>query len=94
MFAACSETFQEALEPVRSLPTAKEQPKISAEFNAYEIEKTRFSATFSPTRFEQGNLVGPSWLSTNIKWWNKGILSDPEFTKGVQFLINQGIITN
>ncbi len=35
----------------------------------------------------------PSWLKSNAKWWASGQLNDSEFTSGIQFLIEQDLIT-
>src|SRR5574340_54327 len=34
----------------------------------------------------------PSWVKNNAKWWSQGLISDDEFTSGLQFLVNQGIV--
>ncbi len=34
----------------------------------------------------------PSWVENNAKWWSEGSLSDSDFVKGIQYLIQQGIL--
>lgn len=34
----------------------------------------------------------PSWVKNNARWWSDGLVSDDEFIKGIQYLIQQGII--
>ncbi|HUL51730.1 MAG TPA: hypothetical protein VLT10_00485 [Verrucomicrobiae bacterium] len=34
----------------------------------------------------------PVWIKTNAKWWSQGQLGDDEFVKGIQYLIQQGIL--
>lgn len=34
----------------------------------------------------------PSWVRNNAGWWSKGSLSDADFVKGIQYLVQQGII--
>jgi predicted TIM-barrel fold metal-dependent hydrolase len=34
----------------------------------------------------------PSWIKNNAKWWSEGSLGDDDFTKGIQYLIQQGIM--
>jgi len=34
----------------------------------------------------------PSWLQKNAGWWSEGLLSDEEFVKGVQYLIQKNIV--
>jgi hypothetical protein len=34
----------------------------------------------------------PSWIKNNAKWWAQGSLSDDDFTKGIQYMISNGIM--
>jgi hypothetical protein len=34
----------------------------------------------------------PSWIKNNADWWAQGLISDNDFVKGIQYLIEQGII--
>jgi tetratricopeptide (TPR) repeat protein len=34
----------------------------------------------------------PSWIKNNAEWWSQGLISDDDFVKGIQFLIESGII--
>lgn len=34
----------------------------------------------------------PGWIKNTAKWWAEGQLDDSDFTKGVQYMIQQGII--
>ena len=34
----------------------------------------------------------PDWIKNNAGWWNKGLLSDKDFIKGMEYLIENGII--
>ena len=34
----------------------------------------------------------PVWIKNNAKWWSEGQIQDSDFTKGIQYLINQGIM--
>ncbi|MDE1725632.1 MAG: hypothetical protein KGH89_00005, partial [Thaumarchaeota archaeon] len=35
----------------------------------------------------------PSWIKNNAKWWSEGSMGDSDFAKGMQYLVQQGIIT-
>lgn len=35
----------------------------------------------------------PPWIKNNAKWWHDGSISDDEFVKGIQYMIQNGIIT-
>jgi hypothetical protein len=34
----------------------------------------------------------PKWIKNNAEWWSQGSIDDGEFIKGIQYLIQQGII--
>lgn len=34
----------------------------------------------------------PDWVKNNAKWWADGQISDQDFVKGIQFLVEKGII--
>ena len=34
----------------------------------------------------------PTWVKNNASWWSERIISQSEFTNGLEFLINEGII--
>jgi len=35
----------------------------------------------------------PSWIKNNAKWWSQGQISDTDFVKGIQYLVETGIMT-
>ncbi len=34
----------------------------------------------------------PSWIKNNAKWWSEGQINDSDFIKGIQYLIQNGIM--
>jgi hypothetical protein len=34
----------------------------------------------------------PFWVKNNADWWSKGLISDGEFKKVIQYLIQNGVI--
>lgn len=34
----------------------------------------------------------PEWVKNNAKWWSEGQISDEDFVKGIQYLVENGII--
>jgi len=36
--------------------------------------------------------VLPDWIKNNAKWWSEGSISDADYVKSLEFLINNGII--
>jgi hypothetical protein len=38
------------------------------------------------------NTVIPSWIKNNAKWWSQGQLPDDQFIKGLQYMIQHGIM--
>lgn len=45
----------------------------------------------TPTKAGQ-NLILPSWVKNNAKWWAEGKISDYDYAQAIQWLINQGIV--
>ena len=35
----------------------------------------------------------PTWIKNNAKWWSSGQIEDSDFVKGIQYLIESGIMT-
>ena len=35
----------------------------------------------------------PTWIKNNAEWWSQKLISDDDFLKGIQFLVENGIIT-
>ena len=38
------------------------------------------------------NIVIPSWVKNNAKWWAEGLISDEDYVQGIEYLIKEGII--
>ena len=34
----------------------------------------------------------PPWIKNNAGWWSKGLISDNEFIKGIEYLVKSKII--
>ncbi|MDE1764703.1 MAG: hypothetical protein KGI27_00370 [Thaumarchaeota archaeon] len=41
---------------------------------------------------QTGNIAIPSWIKNNAKWWSQGQVGDQDFVKGIQYLIQKGIM--
>jgi hypothetical protein len=39
------------------------------------------------------NLVIPSWIQNNAKWWGEGKITDKDFKQGIQFMVQEDIIS-
>lgn len=59
------------------------------------------SSTSSSTSISSGlvnntgntqSIVIPSWIKNNAKWWSQGQVDDSQFEKGIQYLIQNGIM--
>ena len=35
----------------------------------------------------------PDWIKSNAGWWAEGLVSDEEFVQGIQWLIEEGVMT-
>ena len=34
----------------------------------------------------------PTWIKNNAKWWSEDMINDSDFSQGIQYLINEGIM--
>jgi len=50
-----------------------------------QIPETTQSAT-------EGSQEIPVWIKNNADWWSQGLISDDDFIKGIQFMVENGII--
>ena len=41
----------------------------------------------------EGSKEIPSWIKNNADWWAQGLITDEDFVKGIQYLVEQGIIS-
>ena len=46
---------------------------------------------FLPFSYEESYTI-PSWVKNNAKYWSQGQVGDSDFTHGIQYLIEQGIV--
>lgn len=63
--------------------------KVSAK-NSLGIGSESTPVISAPTGIQ--NLVLPSWIKNNAKWWADGLISEREYVQSIEYLINQGII--
>ncbi len=47
---------------------------------------------FSSLALAQEKYSIPQWIKHNAKWWSEGQIGDSEFTKGMQYLMQSGIM--
>lgn len=48
----------------------------------------------SPSTHDENTIVNeiPRWIKNNADWWAQEIISDKDFLKGIEFLVENGII--
>ena len=46
----------------------------------------------SPKEYSISERVIPDWIKNNMRWWYNGQISDDDFIKSLQYLVNKGII--
>nr|WP_237698775.1 peptidase [Nitrosarchaeum koreense] len=46
----------------------------------------------SPKEYQNSERMVPDWIQNNAKWWYNGQISDDDFIKSLQYLVNKGII--
>ncbi len=55
----------------------------------YGLTPSNFTDINTPSQVQ--NI--PTWVKNNAGWWAQGQIGDGDFVKGIQYLIQQGIIT-
>ena len=68
--------------------------EISAESKSYEgikkIQETKSNlVSITPVSSE---ISIPTWIKKNASWWSNGQINDPEFNKGIEYLVQENII--
>ncbi|MBI3623890.1 YbhB/YbcL family Raf kinase inhibitor-like protein [Candidatus Pacearchaeota archaeon] len=51
-----------------------------------------FAATLFSTKSLAEEIQIPPWVKNNAKWWSEGQIGDNDFVKGIQYLIQSGIM--
>jgi predicted TIM-barrel fold metal-dependent hydrolase len=51
-----------------------------------------FPASIIPSHASQSSQAIPSWVKNTAKWWSEGSVGDNDFAKGLQYLVQHGII--
>jgi hypothetical protein len=46
----------------------------------------------SPKEYSVSERMVPDWIKNNVRWWHDGQLSDDDFIKSLQYLVNKGVI--
>lgn len=53
---------------------------------------TIFTVSLFSAASHSEELQIPSWIKNNAKWWSEGQIGDTDFVKGIQYLIQSGIM--
>jgi len=75
---------------------SKEKPN-SVVINNYKefinkvISKYPYTPTQKPNETQQNASI-PEWIKNNAKWWSLTQISDQDFAKGIEYLVQRGII--
>lgn len=60
----------------------------------YEVTGYHAGRELSPYNFDiQKDILIPAWIKTATKWWADGKVSDEEFLDGIQYLVDQKILS-
>ncbi|MDE1830672.1 MAG: hypothetical protein KGI25_10165, partial [Thaumarchaeota archaeon] len=51
-----------------------------------------FLAMMITTTASADNASTPQWIENDVKWWSEGAISSADFTAGMQYLEQQGIV--
>ena len=66
--------------------------EVSADSRSFEgIKKLEEMNTISITSVS-ADIDIPSWVKKNAAWWSDGQINDPDFAKGIEFLVQENII--
>ena len=79
---------------VSAVNTSSTITDISAESKSYEgikkIQETKSNiVSITPVSSE---ISIPTWVKKNASWWSDGQINDPEFAKGIEYLVQENII--
>ena len=58
-----------------------------------KIISTSVATNTDGTILVNDNLNIPTWVKNNAKWWSDGTIADTDFTSGIEYMINQNIIS-
>ena len=59
----------------------------------YKINLFHNNSFVKTVSFVVSNPIIPDWIKNNAKWWSSDTVSDTEFIDGLEYLIEQGLIT-
>lgn len=71
-----------------SIPLHYDSPTGTYEVSAYHAGKEIMPYYFHV----QKNSIVPPWLKLSAKWWTEGKISDSDFMRGIQYLIDKKIL--
>jgi tetratricopeptide (TPR) repeat protein len=84
-------------ESIAYFEKASEEKPNSVVINNYKefinkvISKYPYTPTQKPNEMQQITSI-PEWVKNNAKWWSLTQISDQDFAKGIEYLVQQGII--
>ena len=59
----------------------------------YKIDLFHNNSFVKTVSFVVSNPIIPDWIKNNAQWWSSDTVSDTEFIDGLEYLIEQGLIT-
>ncbi|MFB5611598.1 MAG: hypothetical protein ACE5RT_07315, partial [Nitrosopumilaceae archaeon] len=62
-------------------------------FNPIPREEVSFDFVVGNVQTNGGQISIPEWIKNNAGWWADGLIGDSDFVSGIQFLIEEGIMT-
>ncbi|MDE1765972.1 MAG: hypothetical protein KGI27_06825 [Thaumarchaeota archaeon] len=69
---------------------SKSENQSQVEISALEVQPTLTANATGSTPANATQI--PNWIRNNAKWWSQGQVGDQDFVKGIQYLIEQGIL--
>ena len=74
--------------------TSSQTTRVSAETESYEgIKKIQATKSHTVSITPGSSEISiPTWIKKNASWWSNGQINDPEFAKGIEYLVQENII--
>ena len=63
--------------------------KVTVNQESYKLLDTN---KITSSNIKNGEMVIPSWIKQNAKFWSDGSMADDQFIQGIQYMITQGIL--
>ena len=60
--------------------------EVFVEINNDQVHVSTFNVKIAES------VTVPAWIKNNADWWAQGLITDDDFVKGIQYLVEQRVI--